>query len=63
MKKNKFAELTQKDASAKISELTKELVKFRVSLDASSLEPYGGVIGLRRDLRLLERKVAIKAQK
>jgi|GEM_PF-646175 len=58
-KQKKFAELSAADASKKHTELAKELVKFRLSLDPSAITSSNGLVGLRRDLKILARKAAI----
>jgi ribosomal protein L29 len=60
-KEKKFASLTKIEAQKKLSELEANLVKFRVSADASFLPEKSGVAGIRREIRMLTRLVATKA--
>ncbi|MCA2959775.1 MAG: hypothetical protein IOD12_05945 [Silvanigrellales bacterium] len=58
-KQKKFADLNAADAAKKHSELAKELVKFRLSLDPSSITSAAGVASLLRDMKVLARKAAV----
>lgn len=58
----KFGDLSQKDAASKRKELIKDLVTARLSLDGSHIQGTGGVVGLKRDLRLLGQKIAHKSK-
>lgn len=62
-KPKKFSELNRTDAAAKHSALTIELVKAKVSMDFESIQHLGGMVGVRRDLRLLGRKLALDLKK
>ena len=57
-KQKKYAELSATDALKKHSELSKELAKFRLSLDPAVITSSNGLVGLRRDLKILARKAA-----
>ncbi|BBH53901.1 MULTISPECIES: hypothetical protein [Fluviispira] len=61
-KQKKFADLNSSDASTKHTELVKELVKFRVSMDPALISNAGGIAGLRRDLKIVSRKKAQSAK-
>lgn len=57
-KADKFVGLDVKAAIAKHRELTKELIKSRLSLDPASVTAEGGLNGLNRDLKVLTRTIA-----
>ncbi|NBX15822.1 MAG: hypothetical protein EBR09_00500 [Proteobacteria bacterium] len=54
--------LSAADAAARHKELAKDLVKFRVSLDPSTISSGKGPVQLRRELRALAR-TAVSSQK
>jgi hypothetical protein len=54
-KQKKYADLSAADAAKKHSELAKELVKFRLSLDPSVITSATGVASLQRDMKVLAR--------
>ncbi|MEN9810402.1 MAG: hypothetical protein RLZZ488_1969 [Pseudomonadota bacterium] len=51
------------DAAARKRELAKDLVKFRVSLDPSTIASGKGPVQLRRELRVLGRAAAANSKK
>lgn len=57
-KADKFGALDAKAAVAKHKELTKELIKARLSLDPATVTAEGGLNGLNRDLKALTRTIA-----
>jgi hypothetical protein len=62
-KQKKFAELSVSDARKKHAELSKELVKFRMTLDPSSITSASSPTALQQDLKLLARKAAAAVAK
>jgi hypothetical protein len=58
-KAKKFADLDLKQASVKKRELVHEIVKARLSLDATALQSMGGLEGARKELKALSQKIAI----
>jgi ribosomal protein L29 len=62
-KQKKFAELAGEQLVIKHLELVKELAKFRLTLDTSSIGTTGGLAVLRRDIKLLARKIAVSKGK
>lgn len=57
-KADKFGSLDAKAAIAKKKEMTKELLKARLSLDPATVTTEGGLAGLNRDLKALNRTIA-----
>lgn len=62
-KEKKFAALGSKEANAKKQELVKELLTAKLSLDHETLRARGGMAGVRRDLRLLNQRIAVTQTK
>ncbi len=61
-KKNKFADCSVNELSSKQKELMKVFASFKVSMDPASLENIpGGLQGLRRDLKLVQRQIALSS--
>lgn len=56
-KQEKFEKLAPKEMLAKRNELVKELLKARLSLDPATVTAEGGLMGVRKDLKALARKL------
>lgn len=54
----KISELTIEEAQIKRKALVKELLTFRLSLDPNVVTVPGGVAGLQRSLRNVDRRIA-----
>ena len=61
MKKNqnKFSELGMNELLGKQKDLMKQLVTFKVSLDPSVITESNNIDGLRRDIKNLQRQIAV----
>lgn len=62
-KENKFSNLSSNELLDKQKSLLKQFVKFKVSMDPSSITDAPSVDGLRRDLKALQRQIALKTSK
>ncbi len=56
---NKFTDLSISELSIKQKTLLKQLVTFKVSLDPSTITESKGIDGLRKDIRSLQRQIAL----
>lgn len=58
-KQNKFSNLSMSELLGKQKTLLKQLVTFKVSLDPSVVTESNNVDGLRKDLKALQRQIAL----
>lgn len=57
-KENKFSNLSAAELANKQKSFLKQLVSFKVSMDPSVITETGGIHGLRKDLKAIQRQIA-----
>ena len=62
-KENKFSNLSGAELLNKQKTLLKQLVSFKVSMDPSTITEANNVDGLRRDIKALQRQIALASSK
>lgn len=62
-KESRFKGLGPKEMLAKRNDLVKELLKARLSLDPATVTAEGGMVGVRRDLKELARKMGTESKR
>ncbi len=58
-KQNKFSGMSGSELLSKQKLLLKQLVTFKVSMDSSVITESDGVDGLRKDVRSIQRQIAL----
>jgi hypothetical protein len=62
-KENKFSNLSGVELLNKQKALLKQLVSYKVSMDPSTITEANNVDGLRRDIKALQRQIALASSK